>query len=248
MCRSSNYGQDSSRQFEPVTTIKTRRDLGESSVPAILDTSHNDRENVEGERNFTVSLYSLRHAVNLTRFTHHALPGEQVSILSVVEKDMLRSVSNSLEPFNLQDDAAAAPVSEDALAAAIEEKEKCMLCLDEIEVGEFVYSMPCLHVFHDKPDCFPRYFRTMKTRFDQDIHCPLCKYQLSQDVRELGDVNRWPYAAKRTSSRETHIQRGSSNLHKVEKLEVADRQVALFYIQVTIVLEEISGVKVMKPN
>ena len=51
------------------------------------------------------------------------------------------------------------------------EKEKCIICLEEIKINENVCYLPCKHVFHFK--CIKLYF------FDNLCSvCPLCKYDL----------------------------------------------------------------------
>lgn len=55
------------------------------------------------------------------------------------------------------------------------EKEKCIICLDELKINEKVCFLPCKHVFHFK--CLKLYF------YDNLCSvCPLCKYDLFQII------------------------------------------------------------------
>ena len=52
-----------------------------------------------------------------------------------------------------------------------QEIQECSICLDEIQIGEFVYKLPCKHVFHDI--CIEPWVKTKTT-------CPKCRYCLEK--------------------------------------------------------------------
>ena len=57
------------------------------------------------------------------------------------------------------------------------EKEKCIICLEEIKINENVCYLPCKHVFH---------FKCLKLYFYDNLcsECPLCKYDLFTILNE----------------------------------------------------------------
>ncbi|XP_059316005.1 E3 ubiquitin-protein ligase MPSR1-like [Lycium ferocissimum] len=58
-----------------------------------------------------------------------------------------------------------------------EEKIECVVCLDELGVGDVAKEMPCKHRFHG--DCVEKWLK---------IHgsCPICRYKMPE---ENGDLN-----------------------------------------------------------
>ena len=58
-----------------------------------------------------------------------------------------------------------------------DEKEKCIICLEEIKINENVCYLPCKHVFH---------FKCLKLYFYDNLcsECPLCKYDLFTILNE----------------------------------------------------------------
>ncbi len=57
------------------------------------------------------------------------------------------------------------------------EKEKCIICLEEIKINENVCYLPCKHVFH---------FKCLKLYFYDNLcsECSLCKYDLFTILNE----------------------------------------------------------------
>ncbi|MBA0736015.1 hypothetical protein Gogos_009611 [Gossypium gossypioides] len=52
------------------------------------------------------------------------------------------------------------------------DEEKCMICLEEVEVGFEASQMPCSHVFHD--DCIKKWLQ-------QSHYCPICRFEMPID-------------------------------------------------------------------
>ncbi|MBA0644872.1 hypothetical protein Goklo_013045 [Gossypium klotzschianum] len=52
------------------------------------------------------------------------------------------------------------------------DEEKCMICLEEVEVGFEASQMPCSHVFHD--DCIKKWLQ-------QSHYCPICGFEMPID-------------------------------------------------------------------
>ncbi|KAG4132076.1 hypothetical protein ERO13_D08G009750v2 [Gossypium hirsutum] len=52
------------------------------------------------------------------------------------------------------------------------DEEKCMICLEEVEVGFEASQMPCSHVFHD--DCIKKWLK-------QSHYCPICRFEMPID-------------------------------------------------------------------
>nr|KJB21639.1 hypothetical protein B456_004G005700 [Gossypium raimondii] len=52
------------------------------------------------------------------------------------------------------------------------DEEKCMICLEEVEVGFEASQMPCSHVFHD--DCIKKWLQ-------QSYYCPICRFEMPVD-------------------------------------------------------------------
>ncbi|KAL5553964.1 hypothetical protein UlMin_041365 [Ulmus minor] len=49
-----------------------------------------------------------------------------------------------------------------------DEKERCVICLEDLPLGSDVVRLPCLHVFHD--ECIRLWL--IKGR-----NCPLCRFE-----------------------------------------------------------------------
>lgn len=58
---------------------------------------------------------------------------------------------------------------------APEDELTCSVCLEQVNVGELVRSLPCLHQFHS--NCIDPWLRQQGT-------CPVCKYKVSSGWQE----------------------------------------------------------------
>jgi E3 ubiquitin-protein ligase SDIR1 len=54
-------------------------------------------------------------------------------------------------------------------AAVAEEKETCIVCLDEHKPGQMMRTLPCMHVFHLK--CIDKWLKN-------SLECPVCKTRI----------------------------------------------------------------------
>lgn len=59
----------------------------------------------------------------------------------------------------------------------VSEQTECVICLDEIEVGDLAKEMPCSHKFHG--DCIEKWLK---------LHgcCPICRYEMPIDDEHEG--------------------------------------------------------------
>ena len=55
-----------------------------------------------------------------------------------------------------------------------ESETECLICLDNIKLNEYVYKLPCNHVFHDS--CIEPWLKNNTT-------CPKCRYCLKDSVK-----------------------------------------------------------------
>ncbi|KAM3359044.1 E3 ubiquitin-protein ligase MPSR1 [Capsicum galapagoense] len=59
-----------------------------------------------------------------------------------------------------------------------DEKDECVVCLDEMGVGEVVKEMPCKHRFHG--DCVVTWLKSHGS-------CPICRYKMPEEESDLND-------------------------------------------------------------
>ena len=62
-----------------------------------------------------------------------------------------------------------------------EEKEgdnNCIICLNDMKIGDNVTSLPCLHVFHT--DCIKQWLQSKNS-------CPICKYEITEQSLRGGN-------------------------------------------------------------
>ncbi|GLJ38925.1 hypothetical protein SUGI_0793500 [Cryptomeria japonica] len=52
----------------------------------------------------------------------------------------------------------------------IEEKLQCLICIEDMEIGEMGKELPCEHIFHD--GCIEEWL------LDYNHVCPICKFEL----------------------------------------------------------------------
>lgn len=55
-----------------------------------------------------------------------------------------------------------------------ENETECLICLDDIAINEYVYKLPCNHIFHAR--CIEPWLKTHTT-------CPKCRYCLKDSVK-----------------------------------------------------------------
>ena len=63
-----------------------------------------------------------------------------------------------------------------------EQKQKCVICLEEYVVGDIIIIFPCLHSFHR--NCIYNWFTKKET-------CPLCNLDIKQLIKMNEDVNQF---------------------------------------------------------
>ena len=95
------------------------------------------------------------------------------AILAILEEEdeRINERRNNLFKEDVKEIMRYIPVSE------VKEKNqengiefKCMICLDDINIGEKESTLPCLHIFH--PDCLEKWIERKRL-------CPVCKYDIS---------------------------------------------------------------------
>lgn len=80
------------------------------------------------------------------------------------------SSSSSAEKHNLANVGGGAMASDDELT--------CSVCLEQVDVGELVRSLPCLHQFH--ANCIDPWLRQQGT-------CPVCKFRATSGWHQNGE-------------------------------------------------------------
>ena len=61
-----------------------------------------------------------------------------------------------------------------------EELRSCCVCLEDVQVGDPVRTLPCLHTFHAK--CAEDWLQKKKV-------CPLCQFPIDGSGEDQGDSN-----------------------------------------------------------
>uniref|UniRef100_A0A2N9HLW3 RING-type E3 ubiquitin transferase n=1 Tax=Fagus sylvatica TaxID=28930 RepID=A0A2N9HLW3_FAGSY len=88
---------------------------------------------------------------------------ENINTMDSVENDAFEKV-NTMD--SVEKDAFKDTIEKNAFEDSI---EKCIICLEEYEIGDLVYQMSCLHVYHE--DCIARWL-------DDSQSCPVCRYSM----------------------------------------------------------------------
>ena len=58
------------------------------------------------------------------------------------------------------------------------EGNNCIICLSDLEIGDKVTSLPCLHIFHT--DCIKNWLQNKN-------HCPICKFEITEASLQGGN-------------------------------------------------------------
>ncbi|KAK6935824.1 Zinc finger, RING-type [Dillenia turbinata] len=87
-----------------------------------------------------------------------------------------QKASSSSAPVEAKQDVAKA----NGNVKSLEDELTCTICLEQVNRGELVRSLPCLHQFH--ANCIDPWLRQQGT-------CPVCKFKVSSGWQESGDGN-----------------------------------------------------------
>ncbi|KAK6927006.1 Zinc finger, RING-type [Dillenia turbinata] len=87
-----------------------------------------------------------------------------------------QKASSSSAPVEAKQDVAKA---NDNLKS-LEDELTCTICLEQVNRGELVRSLPCLHQFH--ANCIDPWLRQQGT-------CPVCKFKVGSGWQDSGDGN-----------------------------------------------------------
>lgn len=85
---------------------------------------------------------------------------------------LMQKASSSATAEQKQDNANAAGITKGP-----EDELTCSVCLEQVNVGELIRSLPCLHQFH--ANCIDPWLRQQGT-------CPICKYRAGSGWQENG--------------------------------------------------------------
>ena len=88
---------------------------------------------------------------------------ENINTMDSVENDAFEKV-NTMD--SVEKDAFKDTIEKNAFEDSI---KKCIICLEEYEIGDLVYQMSCFHVYHE--DCIARWL-------DDSQSCPVCRYSM----------------------------------------------------------------------
>nr|GMC92815.1 E3 ubiquitin-protein ligase SDIR1 isoform X1 [Ipomoea batatas] len=72
------------------------------------------------------------------------------------------------------------PVNSAAVAKPTDDELTCSVCLEQVNEGELIRSLPCLHQFH--ANCIDPWLRQQGT-------CPVCKFRAGIGPREMEDAS-----------------------------------------------------------
>ncbi|XP_031094929.1 E3 ubiquitin-protein ligase SDIR1-like [Ipomoea triloba] len=72
------------------------------------------------------------------------------------------------------------PVNSAAVAKPTDDELTCSVCLEQVNEGELIRSLPCLHQFH--ANCIDPWLRQQGT-------CPVCKFRAGIGSREMEDAS-----------------------------------------------------------
>ncbi|KAF4354473.1 hypothetical protein G4B88_019942 [Cannabis sativa] len=113
--------------------------------------------------------------------TAHSMTEEEINALPV-HKYKVADLQNSASSMQQASSSASAEKqgSNDAVgnAKASEDELTCSVCLEQVNVGEVLRSLPCLHQFH--ANCIDPWLRQQGT-------CPVCKFKAGSVWQESGE-------------------------------------------------------------
>lgn len=107
---------------------------------------------------------------------------EEINVLPVHKYKVAGSHSGS-SSMQVASSSASAEKKQDIANAAVgstkaaEDELTCSVCLEQVNVGELVRSLPCLHQFHTI--CIDPWLRQQGT-------CPVCKFKVGSELQNNG--------------------------------------------------------------
>ncbi|KAL0003153.1 hypothetical protein SO802_016934 [Lithocarpus litseifolius] len=102
----------------------------------------------------------------------NALPVHKYKVAAPQNGDQLMQLASSSASAEKQDNAHAVGSTK-----ASDDELTCSVCLEQVNVGELIRSLPCLHQFH--ANCIDPWLRQQGT-------CPVCKYRAGSGWQENG--------------------------------------------------------------
>ncbi|XP_038723760.1 E3 ubiquitin-protein ligase SDIR1-like [Tripterygium wilfordii] len=111
-------------------------------------------------------------ATSMSEEEINALPVHKYKVAATESSaSSLLHASSSLAPAEAKKDS---PMSEGSMKS-LENELTCTICLEQVNQGELVCSLPCLHQFHT--NCIYPWLRQQGT-------CPVCKFQMGSGWEE----------------------------------------------------------------
>ncbi|KAG8663028.1 E3 ubiquitin-protein ligase SDIR1 isoform X1 [Manihot esculenta] len=112
--------------------------------------------------------------------TTHSMSEEEINALPVHKYKVPGSENPNTSQQQASSSSPSAEMKQDSRKTdgsvkASEDELTCSICLEQVNRGELVRSLPCLHQFHT--NCIDPWLRQQGT-------CPVCKYQVSSGWQE----------------------------------------------------------------
>ncbi|GMP23072.1 hypothetical protein CsSME_00000809 [Camellia sinensis var. sinensis] len=107
---------------------------------------------------------------------------EEINVLPV-HKYKVAGSHSGISSMQVASSSASAEKKQDIANAAVgstkaaEDELTCSVCLEQVNVGELVRSLPCLHQFH--AICIDPWLRQQGT-------CPVCKFKVGSGLHNNG--------------------------------------------------------------
>eukprot|EP00257_Ricinus_communis_P017139 XP_015575512.1 E3 ubiquitin-protein ligase SDIR1 isoform X1 [Ricinus communis] len=113
----------------------------------------------------------------------HSMSEEEINALPVHKYKVPRSENACTSQQQASSSSAPTEMTQDSRKSegtvkALEDELTCSICLEQVNKGEIVRSLPCLHQFHT--NCIDPWLRQQGT-------CPVCKFRIGSGWQESAE-------------------------------------------------------------